>query len=102
VTPRGDPDDTRRALVRHAASGEHFLVEYCSLWDDRDRVGARVTAGLGPISLRGPGPSDDEPPRPSRARSDAIDAAAGYDPAGAAWLQAEDDGGRLEYPTGVR
>jgi hypothetical protein len=95
-----DRFDSTRALVQHATSGDVYIIELCSVWEDEQPVGTRIVASVGPID-----PADlgvETPYTPISALFDNITAALNLSDVDADWLQAEEDAGRLTYPIGVR
>lgn len=99
--PTENRDDTKRGLAQHT-SGDLYIAEWCSLWDDDDDVvGTRIIAVAGPISRRDL-IDDDVQLVPAVATFDRIDAWQDLTADDAAWLQGEEDAGRVNYPIGAR
>jgi hypothetical protein len=104
-----DRTDPKRALAQLANSGDRYIVEFCSTWQDGELVGTRVLRSCGPIHNSELHPDSDAV---LVARSDLRMAIALFDridsddwemtDEDANWLQAEADAGRLRYPIGVR
>lgn len=95
--------DTKRALVQHRASGEHYIVEYSpALDDDNNITGTRILAGAGPLHYSDLGlegwadlQRDDVV---SAELFDRIDQYPNLEGEDADWLQEEDEAARLRYP----
>ena len=98
-----DAADLKRALAKHV-SGDLYVVELASVWSrDGKCVGARVVAVAGPLHRRDLG--IEGPLLPSAELFDRLDDwPLDYPEAtvDAAWLQAEEEAGRVTYPVGMR
>jgi len=93
------PTYTIRDLAHHV-SGDEYIIEQCSLWEDEQCVGVRTIAATGPIQRRDLPMGDDG--QPSRETYDALDNWQDLTDEDAEWLQAEEDAGRINYPFGAR
>jgi len=96
-----DRSNVKRGLVQHQPDGETYVVEYAAVWQGDNVVGARIIAAAGPLHHSYYNP-EGGPLEPSPELFDRIDSMPGLTDENAAWLQAEEDAGRLIYPIGVR
>jgi hypothetical protein len=96
---RVDTWEIRRAVARHS-SGDTYVVEYASVFDGDGRcAGATIARAVGPLNDRVDLYMEAGELTP--ATYDAIGRAVNLTGEDAAWLNAEEDAGRLTYPIGA-
>lgn len=99
---REDREDMQRELVQVNPSGDLYIADCCSLWDEDHCVGSRFLLVCGPINRRDLGV--DGPLDPTMDLHDAINAIVkrdGMSNEDATWLQEQEDAGHTSYPVGV-
>lgn len=96
-----DTSDPQRGLVQHTPSGELYIVEEYPVYENDECVGEQIVAAVGPIAHHDL-PLPEAGGQSTRELFDAIAAAVNLSDEDAAWLQAENDAGRLTYPYGQR